>query len=78
MGNEQDQSLEQPLRSPAEVQKRIKELEARIALNDVQINIGTYANPIMVQTREYETLVAKRNELRWFLGENVGITDGVE
>lgn len=79
MGNEQDQSQELSVaRSPEEIQKRIEELKLRIKLNDVQINVGTYANPVMVPPLRYELLVARLNELRWLTGENVGIIEGIE
>ncbi len=58
------------VRSPADVQKRIEELDALIELNKFQVQ--------EVPTRTWEILVAKRDELRWFLGEQIGPTDGVE
>lgn len=65
-------------RSAAEIQKRIEDLNAKAELNKFQVNIGTYASPVMVQTREYEQFIAKLDELRWLTGEDIKITDGIE
>lgn len=71
MGNEQDQSQELPIaRSPEEIQRRIKELENLIDLNRVQINVGSYANPVMRYPRRYEVFQAKLLELKWVLGQD--------
>lgn len=72
MGSEQDQSQELSVaRSPEEIQKRIKKLEDLMDLNQVQINVGSYVNPVMRYPESYEIFQAKLLELKWILGQDV-------
>lgn len=61
-------------RSSEDIQKRMKEIRERMALNDVYIRVGAYDR----RPREYELLNTQLNELRWFLGEDVSTKDGVK
>ena len=65
-------------RTPQEVKKRIEELEGAIKMNDVWIHTGIISQvPEPNSWRKREILEAKLQELRWALGEDNKITDGL-
>lgn len=65
-------------RSPDEIKARIKVLERHIEQNDVWIWIGPNERvPAPEHERLQNIFSAKLNELRWLLGEEVEVTQGV-
>lgn len=65
------------LRSPDEIKARIEVLERYIEGNDVWIHRGLDKIPEPESARLQNLFYAKLNELKWLLGEEIEVTDGV-
>lgn len=75
MANEQDQPQEQlRVRSPEEIQERIRNIEKRIAnAPDIQVKVGEYETPMAYEPLTRKILKIRLSELRWLIGENVSV-----
>lgn len=90
MSNEQDRGREQReqivVRSPEEIQRRMEQIQSWLDLHRhaptvtmMFDGVNTVNRPNYPgEYRVWEQYVAKLNELRWLLGENLRTTDGVE
>jgi hypothetical protein len=64
-------------RTPEEIQERIKELEFRIKGHDVWIHTAHASVPEPNAWRKKELYEAKLSEIRWILGEDILVTEGI-
>jgi hypothetical protein len=87
MSTEQEKQVEQEsLRSPQEVRERLEKLESRLAIQQYGLEVITeyrgnswIMRPVYPEIyRECEVLIGKISELKWYLGEDLAINNGVE